>query len=155
MDVELFNAVQISIRSPLTRGDRLDTLISPIIGISIRSPLTRGDTRNASRVSAFPYFNPLPSHEGRLSRALRCGKGWRFQSAPLSRGETVALATARVTDKFQSAPLSRGETMSSGFTSCAQLDFNPLPSHEGRPKVLPSPAAPKNFNPLPSHEGRR
>ena len=56
-------------------------------------------------------FNPLPSHEGRLSKSSRIGSILTLQSTPLSRGETWSASV-------DFSPL---------------LVFNPLPSHEGRP----------------------
>ena len=35
------------------------------------------------------------------------------------------------------------------------INFNPLPSHEGRRSSRPAWLLHRNFNPLPSHEGRR
>ena len=57
--------------------------------ISIRSPLTRGDRASALFVVHSDNFNPLPSHEGRLFQNFVCFVPVRFQSAPLSRGETA------------------------------------------------------------------
>ena len=57
--------------APLTRGETIGgRSLAVLAGISIHSPHTRGDYRRAFPCSVCRYFNPLPSHEGRL--AARC-----------------------------------------------------------------------------------
>ena len=52
--------------APLSRGETsTDKIAAEADAISIRSPLTRGDMAAANLASDRPYFNPLPSHEGR------------------------------------------------------------------------------------------
>ena len=41
------------------------------------------------------------------------------------------------------------------FNGDGTLDFNPLPSCEGRPEPLAETLLPADFNPLPSCEGRQ
>ena len=65
----------------------------------------------------------------------------KFQSTPLTRGETMVGKRALYGRLFQSTPLTRGETLD-GFNALFSVcDFNPLPSHEGRqhkpPKIHP------------------
>ena len=79
--------------------------------ISIRSPHTRGDPDQPPGNADQADFNPLPSHEGRQPAALPTRRLCLFQSAPLTRGETVWAWGACEVSKFQSAPLTRGETI--------------------------------------------
>ena len=59
----------ISIRSPHTRGDAQMVDRYASVAISIRSPHTRGDTQQCYYTGTASDFNPLPSYEGRLTRA--------------------------------------------------------------------------------------
>ena len=82
--------------TPLMRGETAVLRVHAVgVIISIHSPHTRGDTRNASMVSVFPYFNPLPSYEGRLMYSVRPILRLLFQSTPLMRGETQIFADIR------------------------------------------------------------
>ena len=125
------------------------------------------------------YFNPLPSHEGRLHfRAIVPGqfvisihslltKGDNtfyhaefplllFQSTPFSRRETSPQTPSGIHGvAFQSTPFSRRETTEHSVTIRAVFHFNPLPSHEGRLETGIASRLKGYFNPLPSHEGRR
>ena len=145
--------------------------------ISIHSPHTRGDNFLNLIVTGFSDFNPLPSHEGRRKSAVRRAcRPSRFQSTPLTRGETPA-ETCIQTDRAISihSPHTRGDRWRLRHNTRSTY-FNPLPSHEGRPGLttaaqfttisIHSPhtrgdaSGPKrsviasHFNPLPSHEGR-
>ena len=123
-------------------------------------------------------FNPLPSHEGRLETAHLAELRVKFQSTPLTRGETCACRFGDLeTDyfnplpshegrlaadfeglesiKFQSTPLTRGETCACRFGDLETDYFNPLPSHEGRLESIADFISCTYFNPLPSHEGRQ
>ena len=52
------------------------------------------------------------------------------------------------------SPHARGDTSRDSLRS-RRSNFNPLPSHEGRPRPSAPGATPASyFNPLPSHEGR-
>ena len=86
-------AYHISIHSPLTRGDETHYWVERKAGILQSTPLSRGETliRPASTPPAV-FFNPLPSHEGRLSKSSRIGSILTLQSTPLSRGETAKTA---------------------------------------------------------------
>ena len=145
----------ISIHSPLTRGDavapngsfhtlafqstplsRGETRLAidqiPLQGISIHSPLTRGDDTVIPEILILLYFNPLPSHEGRPNKRLHRQGQEEFQSTPLSRGETTIFYPLRIQQYISiHSPLTRGDP---ARTQCRQhpLHFNPLPSHEGR-----------------------
>ena len=79
------------------------------------------------------YFNPLPSHEGR-QRSLATVLGMNtFQSAPLTRGETALKQTCQYAIAISiRSPHTRGDhPRDRSRLPCT--DFNPLPSHEGRP----------------------
>ena len=147
---------EISIHSPLTRGDYNAIIFHVSQFISIHSPLTRGDDGYASSLGGYNqfqstplsrgetsagrscrkpgrYFNPLPSHEGRQDFPQKIVRQLLFQSTPLSRGETsLFYSSCSGFVVFQSTPLSRGETESPNHTCRSALNFNPLPSHEGR-----------------------
>ena len=166
----------ISIHSPHTRGDVADTRTKRVWIISIHSPHTRGN-RRPSRRSILPvHFNPLPSHEGRRLRTSTRRSASTFQSTPLMRVETKSQVKIGSPATFQSAPLMRGETSCGTRNRRRKINFNPLPSYEGRRTPSPdnpvpivfqstplirgetypkrqSPCCPY-FNPLPSCEGR-
>ena len=75
--------------APLSRGETgADLHVSETVNIPIHSPLTRGDWETIQILLRSPYFNPLPSHEGRRGRPSSSHRIGRFQSTPLSRGET-------------------------------------------------------------------
>ena len=123
----------ISIHSPHTRGDILQTASrfsakfqsTPLTRgetiscraqrrkkkISIHSPHTRGDvSRRFPNAYLYTYFNPLPSHEGRQAQVYVSVSLYKFQSTPLTRGETIATEHPIILVLFQSTPLTRGET---------------------------------------------
>ena len=123
--------------------------------ISIHSPHTRGDTCWKSWRRRKTHFNPLPSHEGR--RKYHQGKPVhaRFQSTPLTRGETLTAAIKPESTKFQSTPLTRGETrpLRQCVNPSADISIH-SPHTRGDYTAHPSPKWAYHFNPLPSHEGR-
>ena len=62
-----------------------------------------------------------------------------FQSAPLSRGETVGLWAGHFGGRISiRSPLTRGDTVSCSIREIKR-HFNPLPSYEGR-RVTPNSA---------------
>ena len=103
----------------------------------------------------YPYFNPLPSHEGRHCRRYDTGRSWRISiHFPLTREDHSNLTEQDYQSYFNPLPSHEGRQSSHGFQH-PPLHFNPLPSHEGRPWYLRKLIqAHPNFNPLPSHEGR-
>ena len=159
----LFNRVgidiSISIHSPHTRGDggfprspppmrpfQSTPLIrgetSPAIcsisrpQISIHSPHTRGDPRSLPPQLINSNFNPLPSYEGRLARVVVCRCLWQFQSTPLIRGETAARQYSVCAGSISiHSPHTRGDIFCSFACTVAQ-NFNPLPSYEGRHRLV-------------------
>ena len=127
------NSALISIHSPHARGDLPFRYMSSGFKISIHSPHARGDYLPTYNCPRRPYFNPLPSCEGRRPKQ---------RIFPLI-GE------------FQSTPLMRGETNSSDLQLTDSSDFNPLPSCEGRHDGICGRGQNSYFNPLPSCEGRQ
>ena len=113
LDVLLWHlsCIRISIHSPHTRGDAQGRDLQGGRRISIHSPHTRGDF-SASKIL----------------RAMIA-----FQSTPLIRGETMW-----VWGKFSSGRISIHSPHTRGdhfliFHNNLVHNFNPLPSHEGRP----------------------
>ena len=104
----------------------------PSVLISIHSPHTRGDSSAAVNSPFLAHFNPLPSHEGRQDRKNFPNWLGKFQSTPLTRGET---AVAHIRGHFHHisihSPHTRGDKPSR-ISGAMRSDFNPLPSHEGR-----------------------
>ena len=129
------------------------------------NPLPSREGRQGKEGKSFwelTNFNPLPSREGRhqayfagvtdgkfQSTPLTRGETfhtycecclYRFQSTPLTRGETIDLNMLKSVKKFQSTPLTRGETLRMSSAIVSVTHFNPLPSREGRqhkpPKIL-------------------
>ena len=99
------------------------------------------------------YFNPLPSHEGRRNPYKLIMVFGKFQSTPLSRGETVTSLNRSKSEIFQSTPLSRGETRGLTPMTLRSWNFNPLPSHEGRPDPRPSRTYHQKFQSTPLSRG--
>ena len=57
-------------------------------------------------------FNPLPSHEGRLSSLSAALAAFRISiHSPHTRGDRASLMLPRMDARFQSTPLTRGETV--------------------------------------------
>ena len=164
--------------APLMRGETVgDVEHAHRVAISIHSPHARGDTGVPDCRSRPAHFNPLPSHEGRPALVEKGLILTRFQSTPLTRGETRDASTGSIAASyfnplpshegrrklcnlsqaqaaFQSTPLIRGETPPSPAKISARGHFNPLPSYEGRRLLFFCVVQTENFNPLPSHEGR-
>ena len=76
--------------TPLMRGETFRRFY-PFIAIPFQStPLMRGETHTGYRQRRKkPYFNPLPSCEGRLPLSTMPRETHLFQSTPLMRGETA------------------------------------------------------------------
>ena len=155
--------------------------IAIVYGVDTQSfqstPLMRGETRRIFCNSIITLnFNPLPSCEGRPPKFDRNKHHAPFQSTPLMRGETQSIHAVTAVIRFQSTPLMRGETVSYDHDdrmspisihsphargdddatggAVPPLDFNPLPSCEGRLTFTSPPYTVFDFNPLPSCEGR-
>ena len=166
----------ISIHSPHARGDnRMHNLCSSL-GISIHSPHARGDHVHGGTIAS-RGFQSTPLMRGETQRDVVKPHQALFQSTPLMRGETaISLPSRRTSSSFQSTPLMRGETnmalekflqqifqstpLMRGETRVfcllyqTYINFNPLPSCEGRRKTRCISRLILYFNPLPSCEGR-
>ena len=165
--------------TPLTRGETTQKKKGAFLHAFQSTPLTRGETFPGHFPASFlTYFNPLPSHEGRLFLFMSNSCPKRFQSTPLTRGETatsffsnalpsisihsphtrgdvIAWADRHLTHKISiHSPHTRGDALQQRAAGSAQ-NFNPLPSHEGRRPALMMAGDKTDFNPLPSHEGRQ
>ena len=104
----------------------------PAAAISIHSPHARGDP---------------------CSRCDAC-RSRLFQSTPLMRGETGRRPGARPPDAaFQSTPLMRGETIAPVLLPVVLVNFNPLPSCEGRHRVGGELVAASPFQSTPLMRG--
>ena len=148
---------RISIHSPHTRGDEF------CIGAGREShkfqstPLTRGETGD---FSGYVTLYRISIHSPHTRGDLIMGGNMYIAlyisiHSPHTRGD--ADYPALTTDDLISihSPHTRGDAKH-GKQALQAIDFNPLPSHEGRhTHVINSYHPTINFNPLPSHEGRR
>ena len=81
--------------------------------------------------------NPLPSSEGRRRYKRNSATRDTLQSTSLIRGKTdIALQTPSAVTTLQSTSLIRGKTKAAISPIRIPVFFNPLPSSEGRPKML-------------------
>ena len=114
--------------TPLMRGETVkNEELKDKMSISIHSPHARGDAVSYTPRHTPPYFNPLPSCEGR--QAVCSFFAWfrLFQSTPLMRGETHWRKLANLSQRFQSTPLMRGETViAAAPASCLAFQSTPL-----------------------------
>ena len=165
--------------TPLMRGETKNRVLTlDEIRISIHSPHARGDLAVSGIGSSKSNFNPLPSCEGRPTRARKSSTPREFQSTPLMRGETACgvmppflriisihsphargdcspRPPAKTTTTFQSTPLMRGETQGrNGRNRTARFQSTPLMRGETQTAARGLCARP-HFNPLPSCEGRQ
>ena len=121
----------ISIHSPHARGDSCTENSCLHLLISIHSPHARGDS--------------LPE--------LSTERQYRFQSTPLTRGETMEtpISSEEISISIHS-PHARGDRMSSSLLIVLS-HFNPLPSREGRPQARDQRSSPKPFQSTPLTRG--
>ena len=123
---------KISIHSPRARGDILIFLLIYKEGISIHSPHVRGDRLCLTGGELGIYFNPLPSCEGRPQG--RGGNGDKMGisiHSPHVRGDQRPRGRPAKEDISIHSPHVRGDAQTQTSTGHT-LDFNPLPSCEGR-----------------------
>ena len=123
--------------------------------ISIHSPHTRGDVSALRRQTATRNFNPLPSCEGRQKpRRVRAPLGY-FNPLPSCEGRRAATCGFSTICRFQSAPLTRGETGTvHGFLRGRRISIR-SPHTRGDSAKNARKGEKTHFNPLPSHEGRQ
>ena len=101
------------------------------------------------------YFNPPPSYEGRLEPTFPDARQLAISiHSPHTRGDPC-----RRPDRHRAAisihsPHTRGDPVLYIYKTI-YLNFNPLPSYEGRRKRPEASRGRADFNPLPSHEGRQ
>ena len=117
--------------TPLMRGETLSGIVIAKRRKSFQStPLMRGETPcSACEGSGSKHFNPLPSCEGRHRAEPLPTRRQRISiHSPHARGDCP-----RADNAFQSTPLMRGETGTRQPFPYGDVDFNPLPSCEGRP----------------------
>ena len=169
----------ISIHSPHTRGDsvkRTNLWLDKLI--SIHSPHTRGDDSRRSIKGLYPYFNPLPSYEGR--HALDAGEymtlaisihsphtrgdcigglcpqsEFYFNPLPSYEGRQRNAYSDGVASRFQSTPLIRGETKDSPISKRKKEISIHSPHTRGDRTHARNRYDDDHFNPLPSYEGRQ
>ena len=142
--------------TPLIRGETMYKEYCEDSGtISIHSPHARGDGRARWSASRDPHFNPLPSCEGRQKpRRVRAPLGY-FNPLPSYEGRPITKIKREGTSVFQSTPLMRGETLSDRKIFPVSPISIHSPHTRGDDHTLTEEAITMNFNPLPSHEGRR
>ena len=101
-------------------------------------------------------FQSTPLMRGETAwRRGAYGQGGISIHSPHTRGDGARLPNELYERLFQSTPLTRGETLVSPLRGSPPSDFNPLPSHKGRPRSSARFGKSSDFNPLPSCEGRR
>ena len=124
--------------TPLTRGETMGGKgILAVFVISIHSPHTRGDRWRRRTCTSRRDFNPLPSYEGRPLCKARISRRKRFQSTPLTRGETsVLLSRFDELFEFQSTPLTRGETETHEESHCVGIISIHSPHTRGDPVAI-------------------
>ena len=126
------HVVGISIHSPHARGDTADMDLADVDIISIHSPHARGDQN--LRPSGSPQTSiSIHSPHARGDETARRYIGTPYISihSPHARGD-AAIGKPQPLIIFQSTPLMRGETASRRGCSEIRINFNPLPSCEGR-----------------------
>ena len=124
--------------------------------ISIHSPHARGDHRHRRLVAEQHKFQSTPLTRGETFAFLkRRLTAIEFQSTPLIRGETLVDGSRRnLPRRFQSTPLIRGETLV--IVHQHAHIFISIHSPHARGDGMHSPISIiwRHFNPLPSCEGR-
>ena len=149
-----FCAIQFQ-STPLTRGETTPCSRFSASQQFQSTPLIRGETcRGWCEAAECINFNPLPSCEGRPRASAPQSKPANFNPLPSHEGRPYPTGKYFRSHRFQSTPLTRGETLTARLQPSWKNNFNPLPSHEGRLEPRRYHRQPLYFNPLPSHEGR-
>ena len=120
------------------------------------TPLMRGETRIRRETTRDEQnFNPLPSREGRREVELDDVSDQRISiRSPHARGDKSEIIRAANSQKFQSAPLTRGETSREELLlGCMRISIR-SPHARGDFPAAPDVLRYYHFNPLPSCEGR-
>ena len=132
-DAQRDAARHISIHSPHARGDHKDELEGKTWQISIRSPHTRGDVQDA------------------LSSA---GNGGISIRSPHARGDRIGANRTTLINISIHSPHARGDAESGCGASGHDISIHSPHAREDH-QALSSFQSRLNFNPLPSCEGRR
>ena len=142
--------------TPLIRGETVlvDAGKRSRSRISIHSPHTRGDIIGIFQTNQKCLFQSTPLIRGETPSLTQKGSASKFQSTPLIRGETKCNSRRAWKLAFQSTPLIRGETI------CCKRLWKPAyisihsPHTRGDGWLFPAVCGILDFNPLPSYEGR-
>ena len=123
---------RISIHSPHARGDYYFSLDTDLITISIHSPHARGDIHGFLPPSAVPISIHSPHARGDVYTSMLIHAIPISIHSPHARGDFPAGLWICRRIQFQSTPLMRGETVHTANSLECVINFNPLPSCEGR-----------------------
>ena len=117
--------------------------------------LTRGTTRRsgASRKST-ANFNPRPSHEGRPRTCSVSYRPGNFNPRPSHEGRQTLYKDQEGAQKFQSTSLTRGTTDCPCHFRAVRLISIHVPHTRDDEDFRTIPIYQSDFNPRPSHEGR-
>ena len=153
---EAYWMLNISIHSPHTRGDQYKSTDTKRQYRFQSTPLTRGETVYAlGNLRHAEHFNPLPSHEGRLTRrdAERLARAISIHS-PHTRGDADGLQEREGDGISIHSPHTRGD-LRRGERWRLRCGIS-IHSPHTRGDLFRQPPVQtwQNFNPLPSHEGR-
>ena len=122
--------------------------------ISIHSPHTRGDQDRYDPIDMPRHFNPLSSHEGRLN--LNVADTIRvFISihSPHTRGDGRTGSRTAGPDISIHSPHTRGDRHDGQSGKAESISIH-SPHTRGDSAACAARVPASNFNPLPSHEGR-
>ena len=123
--------------TPLMRGETVSVVIQrSAASISIHSPHARGDGTCESKRSDAGAFQSTPLMRGETIHTHGNIGVTSFQSTPLMRGETQrgTIYSSRYIISIHS-PHARGDRFADR-KQFIQSHFNPLPSCEGRPRLV-------------------
>ena len=123
--------------------------------ISIHSPRMRGDSAVGTHDARRADFNPLPSHEGRLA-IDPIGSDILDISihSPRMRGDDRDAVPVRLQVISIHSPRMRGDSTRNGAATSVSISIH-SPRMRGDAQNRTHQHLAVNFNPLPSHEGRR
>ncbi len=119
-------------------------------------PSYEGRPGRRSCISVIQHFNPLPSYEGRLGQEFRRAYSRDISiHSPHTRGDSTCSSVRPSALRFQSTPLTRGETrpLRQCVNPSADISIH-SPHTRGDTRSWRGSMRWQNFNPLPSHEGR-
>ena len=125
--------------TPLMRGETRARSTRRANGSNFNPlPSCAGRRRGGGQATRGDHFNPLPSCEGRPEPAPIPRRHENISiHSPHARGDGAGVKLEYQRDVFQSTPLMRGETAAAAMMNTLGIDFNPLPSYEGRLTIPP------------------